>query len=267
MIQILVVIVFIILLAVFFRNFERQSVFYPMREIEATPEDLELTYEDIYFDTEDGKKLNGWFIPAKDSKAVILYNHGNAGNICHRLGIIQMMNKMGVDVFIYDYRGFGKSQGRATEKGTYLDARAAYDYLVSRSDYAGKNIILYGESIGGAVAIDLALDKKIAALITEAAFTSAKDVAKDVYKFIPVWLFMSIKYDSISKIDKIAVPKLIIHSRDDEIISFSQGQRLFEKAKPPKEFLEMRGGHNYAIIQDQEKYENGIKNFINKYLK
>ncbi len=263
-----IILIFIILLFTFafLGYFEKRHTYFPMRRIEFTPRDIGMHYENIYFKTEDGRlELNGWFIPSEKRRATILFCHGNGGNISHRLDVIKIFNEMGIDVFIFDYRGYGKSQGSASEEGLYQDARAAFKYLASRHDVEEEKIVVYGESIGAAVAIELLRNVRARALITEGAFTSTSDMTREIYPFLPVRFLLKTRYDSISKINELRVPKLFIHSRDDEIVPFSHARRLFEAAQEPKEFLEMRGGHNYAIFLEPDKFSNAVKLFLQKY--
>ncbi len=240
---------------------EKQSIYFPEKAIAATPSYLGLPFEDIYFKTADGVELNGWFIPAKQASATLLFAHGNAGNISHRLEKITLFNKLGLDIFIFDYRGYGRSKGKPDEKGLYLDGKAAYDYLISQRKISAENILLYGESIGGTVIIDLATKVKIKALITEGTFTCAKDMIKVIYPFVPPAIFVS-RFDSVSKIKNITAPKLIIHSVDDEMIPFSLAEKLFQAVAPPKQLLKIRGGHNSAFSDSEEIFLSGIREFL-----
>ncbi len=245
----------------YLRYFEHKALYFPMREIELTPEIIDLSYKDIYFSTEDNIKLNAWFVPAKDSRFTVLFCHGNGGNICHRIEKIQMLNTLGLDVFIFDYRGYGKSGGRPSEKGFYRDVSAAYEYLIYEKKISPDRIVLYGESLGGAVAIDLAARARVKALITESTFSSTKDVARVIYPYFPVFLISS-KFDSLDKIKNIKVPKLIIHSQNDEIVPFAQSEKLFNAAPEPKRRVILVGPHNSCFMDSEERYVAGIKEFL-----
>ena len=259
-------ILFIVLLVVLYaRQFERSNIFFPMRQMEGTPSDMGLAYEDVYFETSDGVKLNGWFIPAEGARGTVLYFHGNAGNISHRVGMIRIFNKMGLNIFIIDYRGYGRSEGRPDEKGTYLDAEAAYAYLKSRGDVDEERIALYGKSLGGAVAIDLASKRDVPALVSDSAFTSTADIGKEIYPFLPMDMLVTMKYDNISKIGSVRAPKLIIHSSQDEIIPFRHGERLFEAASGPKEFYRMRGTHNDGFLVYEEEFSSRMSDFLKRH--
>lgn len=249
------------------RLFEKRTIFYPSKKIEVTPKDTGLEYDDIFFKAQDGIELHGWFIPAKNPYATVLYCHGNAGNISHRIEMAYMFNQKSFNFFIFDYRGFGKSLGNPDEKGTYLDAQAAYNYLVKTKKIAPQKIVIYGKSLGGVIAIDLATKLKAGALVSESSFISTKALAKDVYPFLPLWLFVSQRYDAYAKIDKADIPKLIIHSQNDEIVPFHHAEKLFTKAKAPKELYVMRGGHNDAFYIYRDECMQRIDNFLKKYLK
>ncbi|MFC1667361.1 alpha/beta hydrolase [Candidatus Omnitrophota bacterium] len=259
--NIIYIIIAIIFALVYFRYIERRTLYFPMKEIEFIPKEAGLSYEDVYLNTEDGARLNGWFIPAGDSRFTILFFHGNAGNISHRMEKILILNKLALDVFIVDYRGYGRSNGRPSEMGLYKDAQAAYNYLVSERRVSSEHIILYGESLGGAVAVDLAGAKTVKALITECAFSSTHDVARAVYPFLPAF-FVSSKFDSVKKIKNIKIPKLIIHSQNDEIIPFEQSIKLFKMSPEPKKHLVLIGGHNTCFLDSKDAYVSGIKDFL-----
>ncbi|MEA3489871.1 MAG: alpha/beta hydrolase [Candidatus Omnitrophota bacterium] len=244
------------------RWFERSSIFFPRRTVEYNPDDILLPFEDVHFRAADGVRLNGWFIPAKDPRGTLIICHGNAGNIGHRLDIIRIFNELGLNVFVFDYRGYGRSGGRPSEQGTYLDARAAYEYLLSREDVDKNRVIVYGKSLGGSVAVHLALKADIRAVISNSAFTSTADMAGELYPFLPVKHFVTMKYDTFSRIGDLDVPKLIIHSEEDEIVPFRHGERLFEQAAEPKEFYRMRGGHNDAIFIYEEEFKRRVHLFL-----
>jgi len=247
----------------FIRHLELRNIFFPMRTLETTPKSIGLDYEDVFFKAGDGVILNGWLIRKPVAVSTLIFFHGNAGNISHRLEKIVLFHRLGLNVFIVDYRGFGKSQGRPSEEGMYRDAQAAFDYLLGRSDIKNK-IIAYGESIGSAAAIDLCLHRKVDGLIIDSAFTSAKDMARVVYPFIPSFLVLS-RFDSIGKIKSVKIPKLFIHSLNDEIVPFWQGEKLFQAASSPKEFLKVIGGHNSGFAESQGKIEERLRHFLAEF--
>lgn len=260
-----IVYLFIILgfLVLYMRYFEYKSLYFPTKDIEVTPDYLGLKYEDIYFNAQDGTRLNAWFIPAEDSNFTVLFCHGNGGNISHRIEKIALLRKLGLDVLVFDYRGYGRSSGRPGEKGLYADAEAAYNFLVSEKKIPAEKIVLYGESLGGAVAIDLTAKRKAKALITECTFTSTKDMAREIYPFLPSFLISS-QFDSTEKIKKINIPKLFIHSQGDEIVPFRQSTKLFDLAPEPKIRLKLIGSHNTCYIDSKDLYISGIGGFLKR---
>ena len=250
------------LFVVYFRYLERKTLFYPTKEIEYTPKESGLSYEDVFFKTKDGLQLNGWLIPKKEARYTILFCHGNAGNISHRMDKLRFFHDLGCSVFIFDYRGYGRSQGRPAEKGLYLDVQAAYDFLLSKG-IRPEQIIGYGESIGSALIIDLAYKNQLKALIIDSGFSNAKDMVRIVYPFLPHWIFAS-RWSSLDKIKSVTIPKLIIHSINDEIVPYKLGRKLFDAAAEPKAFLQVRGGHNSAFFESKMVFQEKIEEFLKK---
>ncbi len=253
------------LLIIFFliRYVENKSLFFPDKDLSMYANDFSPDCQDIYFKTDDGVVLNGWFFKNRRALKTMLFLHGNAGNVSHRLDKLLMFHDMGFNIFIVDYRGYGRSEGAASEQGLYRDARAAYDYLKSRNDVDMDKVVGYGESLGGAIIIDLAQDRKFSALIVDSTFSRISDMAKLVYPYLPSFLLFS-KMDSLSKVGDMDFPKLFIHSRQDDIVPFELGQNLFEKASEPKEFLEIKGDHNEGFLKSRGVYTKGIKSFLKK---
>ncbi|MDP8234098.1 MAG: alpha/beta hydrolase [Candidatus Saelkia tenebricola] len=248
----------------YMKHLESRSIFFPAKEIELSPKDINLSFENINIRTPDAIGIHGWFIPHDEAEYTVLFFHGNGGNIGHRLDKIMLLNRLKLNLFLIDYRGYGKSQGRSTEQGVYIDAQAAYDYLINTINVTPDQIILYGESLGAAVAIELALKVEIKALITEGAFSSVKDIAKKIYPLMSRFLITN-KFDSINKIDKINVPKLFIHARDDNTVPFELGKRLYDKAHEPKNLVQLTGGHDEAFLDSRDKYVDFISSFINSF--
>jgi fermentation-respiration switch protein FrsA (DUF1100 family) len=242
-----------------------QMVYFPTRGITVTPADIGLTYEPAWLETADGVKLFGWFVPVEQARGVVLFLHGNAGNISHRLDSIDTFHRLRLSVFIIDYRGYGQSEGKTSEQGTYLDAEAAWHYLVDERQIPPNEIILFGRSLGGAVAAWLAQKYSPGGLILESTFTSVPDVAAKHYPFLPVRLLARLKYNTLERLSEINCPVLIVHSPDDEIIPYSHGQQLFAAAQEPKEFLKLSGGHNEGVFISGKQYEAGLDVFITKY--
>ncbi len=249
------------------KYYERRKLYYPDSSVEITPQAIGLNYEDIYFLTPGGVKLNAWFIKTKKPVATVLFLHGNAGNISNRMGIIQMFHEANFNFFIIDWRGYGESQGVPSERGFYEDALASYKYLVNEEKVPPGEIVIYGKSLGANVAVDLASRVKTGIFIGDSSFTSALDMGKELFSYIPGFLLkpiISVKFDALSKIKQVKIPKLIIHSRDDEIVPFSHGEGLFEQALPPKKFYVLKGPHNEAIFMDNN-FISTVRNFVEEY--
>jgi pimeloyl-ACP methyl ester carboxylesterase len=261
MLELLLVLLFgLVLFALLLRWREPSMIYYPMREIEASPDQANLKFEDVWLTTSDGLKIHGWYLPAAGTAATtILFLHGNAGNISHRLEKLATFHSLGVATFIIDYRGYGRSDARQPdEQGTYRDAQAAYDWLAKRHS----QIILYGESLGSAVAVELATRVSCTGLIIEEPFTSIADVGQKMFPFLPVRLIAKTKYDSLGKMPKLRVPLLILHSRDDEMFPLSYAQRLLAAAPEPKRLVELRGSHNDAFLVSAVVYREAIAEFL-----
>lgn len=252
-------------LTLFLFFFQSSFIYRPSKEIIGAPKNLGLDYNEVIFGTEDGVALYGWHIPFNGAKQAILFCHSNAGNISYYLEAIQFFNGLGRNVFIFDYRGYGRSEGKTSELGTYLDAEAAWNYLVKEKHFSPENIIVVGRSLGAAVAVNLAKKHKPRVLIIESAFTKYEDIAAIRFPLIPVGLISRYRYDVGGAIAEIDCPVLVVHSRDDEIVPFSQGKRVFDVAGAPKEFLAISGSHIDGYVTDGKKYSEGITNFLNKY--
>ncbi len=245
---------------VYFR--QAKMLYYPTREIVATPVAIGLAYDDIALKTSDGLKISAWYVPASHARGTLLFCHGNAGNISHRLDSIRLFHELNLSVLIFDYRGYGGSEGVPGEKGTYLDAEAAWDYLTKEKGFDPSRIVIFGRSLGGAVAAELAMQHEAGGLVIESGFTSVPDLGSRLFPHLPVRLISRFQYATIKKIGRISMPKLIIHSPDDEIIPFQQGMQLFERAGEPKSFLEIRGGHNEGFLMSGDHYAKGLEHFL-----
>jgi len=250
-----------LLLFIFIRFLEYKTLYHPFRTIEITPKEIGLNYENVTFKTDDGVQIAGWFIPSESSRITVLFAHGNGGNISHRIDKIRIFHDLNVNTFMFDYRGYGMSSGRPTETGLYLDALAAYEYLKNIKNIPAREIIGYGESLGGAVIINLAENHELGGLIIESAFTSIRDMGKTIFPFIPGFLYKT-QLNSLSRIQNIKYPKLIMHSRDDEIVPFIMGERLFEAAGNPKRFVELHGGHNDGFLVSEKIFIAEIDSFL-----
>ncbi|MFH1094029.1 MAG: alpha/beta hydrolase [Candidatus Omnitrophota bacterium] len=257
--KILIALVFMSCFYFYIRYLEKSSLYYPSRQLEFIPSDIGIPYEEVFFNARDKTKLHGWFVPAGDSKVTVIFIHGNGGNISHRLDKIRVFNELRVNLFIFDYRGYGRSEGVPGEQGLYLDVQAAFDYI--RRKYPLDKVIIYGESLGGVLAIDLASRVDIDGLITEGTFTSVADMAKIVYPWLPP-ILLKTKLDSLSKISHVKAPKLHFHAEFDDIVPLNMGRRLFEAAKEPKKFVLLQGMHNDGFFVSASKVRVELKEFF-----
>jgi fermentation-respiration switch protein FrsA (DUF1100 family) len=244
------------------RWFERINLFHPSRSLEADPGALGLAFEDLRLAAADGTSLHAWFVPLEPDSPAVVFCHGNAGNISHRLDKLMLLRRAGASVLLFDYRGYGRSSGRPDESGTYLDAEAAYRWLAEQKKVPSGRIVIHGESLGGAVAMELALRRRAAGLILESTFTSVVEMCRHFFPFLPAGLVVRFRYDTLSKIPKLSCPLLVMHSPDDDIVPFAMGRRLFEAAPRPKGFFEMRGGHNDGFLDTGPAYERAVADFL-----
>jgi len=263
---VIVVVLVYVGLMVFLYLMQGRLLYYPTREIEATPAQMGLAYEDVTLEAADGVKLAAWFVPADKPGGVVLFCHGNGGNICHRLPMLRMLHGMGLSTLIFDYRGYGQSQGSPDEKGTYLDAEAAWEWLVRERGVPPSRIVVQGRSLGGSVAAHLAASRTPAALIVESSFTSVPDIAAELYPLFPARLLSRFKYDTLQGVRQARCPLLVVHSRDDEMIPFRHAERLFEAAREPKEFLEISGGHNEGFMISEVAYKKALGDFVARHV-
>lgn len=254
-----------LLYAAFLFFFQAKFVYYPQDKLWSTPASIGLPYEPVSLVTSDGITLSAWFVPAEDPRGTVLFCHGNAGNISHRLESIEIFYQLDLNVFIFDYRGYGQSAGRPSEQGTYGDAEAAWTYLVQERGIAPSDIVLFGRSLGGAVAAWLAQERAPGALILESTFTSVPDLAAKLYPIFPVRLLARFRYDARHYLANVDCPVLVVHSPDDELIPFEHGQALYEAAGTPKEFLQIGGTHNEGFIQSGRRYREGLDRFLDRH--
>lgn len=259
-----VVIVYAVLLLMLYL-FQPRLVFLPGlpgRALTATPDLVDLEFEEVYFETADGETLHGWWLPHERPRATVLFHHGNAGNISHRLDTLRIFHDLGVNVLIYDYRGYGRSSGSPSEEGLYLDARAAWDWLTETRGIVSEKIILFGRSLGGAVASELATQVPAGGLIVESTFTSVPDIGAELYWWLPVRMLSRMNFNAAANMAQVRMPVLIVHSVEDEIIPFSHGERLRQAAAEDGTLLEIRGDHNTGFLASGERYRNGLDQFL-----
>lgn len=246
---------------------QEQMVFLPSGTVAATPAQRGLEYEDLWLHTADGVRLQAWYVPAPDPAApVVLFFHGNAGNISHRLDTLSLLHGLGLSILILDYRGYGNSEGRPSEPGLYQDALAAWHYLVEVRGTPPARIVLHGRSLGAAVAAWLALRERPGALILESAFRSVPELGAHHYPWLPVRWLARIRFPLDAYLPSVQVPVLVVHSPDDEIAPISHGRALYGLAPEPRAFLEIRGGHNEGFLVSGAQYREGLRAFLEQHL-
>jgi fermentation-respiration switch protein FrsA (DUF1100 family) len=245
--------------------FEEKFIYFPQKYPQGAYDQARSipNLRDCWIKTEDSVTIHAWFAPAESAKATFVISHGNAGNISHRFLLLRSLQRHGYNVLMYDYRGYGRSEGTPSEDGIYKDGLAAYDYTLTLPEVKHGPAFLWGTSLGGAVVIDVATHRQPAGLILESTFTSAKDVARVVYPFLPVQFFMSTRLNSIEKIKTLKVPVLVIHGALDSIIPIGLGRRLFNAANEPKDFYEIpNADHNDTFFIGGDEYFSRIGRFV-----
>ena len=255
----------ILLIVAAIRFFENSFIYAPPRFQEGfPPPHLYGRYvEEVWLTTLDKIRLNAWYLPNPSSEKALLWFHGNAENIGYGLEHLEFYSRLAVNVLAVDYRGYGKSEGTPGEAGVYRDADAAYDYLIQVRRIQPTNIVVFGHSLGGAVAIDLAARRECGALIVQSSFTSVKEMARRVFR-IPLFEYIpKSRFDSLAKIRRVRAPILIVHGTRDETVPFSMGQRLFAAAPEPKALFSVEGaGHNDVLEAGREELLERLKSFI-----
>ena len=253
-----------LLIVLMFRWFEHSQVYHPDRVLTSTGAELGRPFEDVSFKAGDGAELNGWFFPAGTNSPrrhlAVLVCHGNAGNIGHRLDTYAALLATGVNVFAFDYRGYGRSRGRPSEEGTYRDAQAASAWLRQKG-FAGTNIVAFGGSLGGGVAAELAVRETVGGLVLQSTFTSVPDMGAELFPWLPVRWLGTIRYDTRSKLPRLHVPVLVMHSPADEMIGIHHGKANFAAANEPKLFWELQGDHNNPLA-DAQRFIAGLEKFL-----
>ena len=244
---------------------ERYFIYFPAKKLLGDPAYQGLAFEEVSFATSDDVRLHGWFVPGQN-EVTWLWFHGNAGNISHRLENLKLVHdELGVSVFLFDYRGYGHSQGRPSERGTYRDAEAALAYLRSRRDIREERIVYFGRSLGAAVAVGLATRHSPYALILESPFPSIPDMARRAYPFLPIRPLLRTRYDSLAKIGQVEVPVMVLHGDRDSTVPIEAGRKLFEAAGEPKEFYAIRGAeHNDTYVVGGQGYFSALRRFLER---
>ena len=236
------------------------------RDLVASPINYGLDYDDVRLEVGDGERIHGWWVPAEADRGTVLFSHGNAGNISHRMDSIRIFNSLGMNVLIYDYRGYGESTGRPSEQATYEDIEAVWNYLVGERSIDPGRIVLFGRSLGAAVSAWLAAREEPGGLILESTFTSVPELGQQIYWWLPVRLLSRIDYNTRERLEEISAPVLVVHSPDDEIIPFEHGKRLLDAAGDRGELLELSGDHNTGFLTDEEAYREGLGAFFSRHL-
>lgn len=250
--------------SMFFR--QASFVYFPSRDVWTDPRSVGLPYEEIRLRTSDGLALGAWWVPSEKARGALVFSHGNAGNVADRLDQIRLFHDLGLSVLIYDYRGYGRSEGSPLEAGTYRDMEAAEEHVIRDRSVPRNRLVLYGESLGGAVAVEAASRNAPAALILESTFTSIADMAARHYPWLPARWLLTIRYDSLAKIRSVRCPLLILHSPEDEIVPFAMGRLLFAGAPGPKRFVDLRGGHNDGGILVSGNAQATLRSFLDETL-
>lgn len=232
--------------------FEDRLIYFPARYPAGdwtAPARSPVPIEDVHLTAGDGTRLHGWYAQPPNATATILYFHGNAGNLAGRYHWVVRLASIPANVLIIDYRGYGKSEGKPNEAGIYLDAEAAYRWLVDEQGVDAGRIVLYGKSLGGAPACELASRVPHGALVLQSTFTSARDMTSVMFPVLPVGPLVRTVFDNVGKVRRVTAPKLIIHSRGDEMIPFRMAEALFANAAEPKRLLAFdRSGHNSLTV-------------------
>lgn len=241
---------------------QSRQLYLPVRSLATDPAAQGMPFEDVWLQTRDGVRLHAWMIPAEAERGVLLFLHGNAGNISHRMDSIRIFHELGLSVLILDYRGYGQSDGKPDEQGTYLDAHAAWDWLTTQRGIEADRILVFGRSLGSAVAAELATHVRPAAVILESAFTSLPDLVAGIMPWLPVRLLLRFDYNTLERAPLIESPVLIVHSRDDELVPFAHGEQVFAALTSRRHFLAIRGGHNDGFLRSRGDYVEGLRHFL-----
>jgi len=236
--------------------------FFPTRELIDTPAAWGVDFENVELTTADGVALRGWYLPHRHATRTVLFFHGNGGNISHRRDSLLIFHRLGLNVLIIDYRGYGRSGGKPSEMGLYEDAATAWRYLVDERGVGGEDIVIFGRSLGGSVAVQLASEVKPAALILESAFSSTRDMARALFPILSRVVWLRYEFNAVARIDRIGVPLLMLHSPQDEIIPYRFGRKLYEAAAEPKRFVDLQGDHNSGFMRSQPHYERSLGLFL-----
>jgi uncharacterized protein len=244
-------------------RFVESQIFFPDPSLICTPAEALLDYEDVWFDVSDEVRLHGWMVPSAGSSALMLFCHGNAGNVSHRVDNLRRLHDIGLNVFIFDYRGYGQSSGRITEAGFYLDAEAAY--TVARKYAVAQNLklVIFGRSLGGTAAVHLGAQFTCSGIILESAFTHMAAMAQVHFPLPVPGGLLRHKLNALEKIRRIKAPVLFFHGDHDNIVPINLGRELFDATRAPKEFITIQGaGHNDTYFVGGQVYFDKLRDFI-----
>ena len=242
---------------------QEKLIYFPDSTVLLTPNSVGLEFREHWIETKDGERLHAWWLPSAEADApIVLFLHGNAGNISHRMDSLRLFHELGLSTLIIDYRGYGLSSGRPGEPGTYQDAQAAYDFLQTHYRAAAQRLIIFGRSLGGGVATWLANHNACSGVIIESSFLSIPTMGQEIYPWMPIRWLSRIHYDNAARMASLSCPVLVIHSRDDDLVPFRHGQQLHALGASPKFFLEISGSHNSGFMTSQERYRNGLGAFL-----
>lgn len=244
---------------------QARRVFRPRRDLGTTPGACGYAYEEVTLRSADGTALCAWFVPNPEARRVLMFCHGNTRNISHCMDSVELFRRLGFGVFLFDYRGYGRSEGRPDEAGTYLDVQAAWEYLLRERGLAPADIVVLGRSLGGAIASWLAARHAPRALVLESTFTSLPDVAAHRYPWFPAHALIRYRYPVAEHVRTLRCPLLIVHSRDDEVVPFRHAERLFALASGPKELLVIEGMHHNGYRTTGARYEEGLASFLARH--
>lgn len=256
-----------VLVAAWVYGSQRRMLYHPTRSLTATPSDIGLKYTDVHLITRLGTDVHGWWLPCHGARRTLLFCHGNGGNISHRLESLRLFHALGLSVLVFDYSGYGLSKGTPSEKATRADARAAWDWLMKEAEIAPRSVVLFGRSLGGAVAAGLAGELALegvepAGIILESTFTSVPDMGAYLYPWLPVRPLVKDRYNAADELAGLRLPALFGHSPDDDVVPYALGRSLYETYPGPKTFLPMRGGHNSGYLDMGKAYPDGLDRFL-----
>jgi len=252
------------ILCVLLYLFQNRLIFFPKKGYDATPADYGLPFEKVRLTAADGVRIAAWVVRTPASPFWVLFFHGNAGNNTQRIPYLAFLHSLGVNALLPDYRGYGESEGRPTERGVYLDAEAAWKWLTEKEGVPPEKIVIWGRSLGGGPACHLAPKVNPAGLVLESTFTSVKDMARRMFPVFPVSLIVRTRFDNASKIADVRCPVMVIHGPADTLVPYRLGRRLFELANEPKEFMEIRGNHNDTYSIDDEQCRRRWRAFLRR---